>query len=229
MATTPTPSPTVGAASAVGGLLDAYASSQYQRAAAIQQQTAYLVQARDTMAMAQVRADMDSTYAAVQMGRTLQRAEADSRNWKIAGNTLLKNMRQTNAAIRARAAASGVVLGEGSIQQVMDQNVAATLRDVAVTDLNALTAQVMGFEDATGLIQSTELQNTLNLFQAQRGAGQLTGAATSARATGGMLANQTLVRGVSNFIKADPFAGGGAEPAPYSLDSFYSGHGTSGD
>jgi hypothetical protein len=193
-------------------MLDAYAASEMQRAQAIQQQTAYLVQARDTMAIAEVRADLDETYAAVQSGRMLQKAETEARNWQIAGNTLLRNMRQTNAAIRARAAASGVVVGEGSIQQVVDQNVAASMRDVAVADLNALTARVLGFQDVSALLESTGLQNTLNQFQAQRQAGQYNQAASSARQTGSMLANFTLARGVSNFVKTDPFAGMGAKP-----------------
>lgn len=201
-----TPNPTLGAAMAVGGLLDAYASSQMQRASAINQQTAYMVQARDSMALAEVRADLDETYSAVQAGRILQKAESDARNWQIAGNTLLRNMRQTNAALRARAAASGVALGAGSIEAVQRENVAATMRDVDVAELNAMSARVLGFEDASALLQSTELQNTLNLFQAQRQAGQYGQAAGAARRTGGMLANFTLARGVMNLAKADPFS-----------------------
>lgn len=207
MATTPT----LGQAQAIGGLLDAYASSEMQRTAAIQQQTAYLLQARDTLAVAEVRADLDQTYAAVQTGRLLQKAETEARNWQIAGNTLLRNMRQTNAALRARAAASGVALGSGSIDAVQAQNVAATMRDVSVADLNALTAKVLGFDDAMGLLQSTELQSTLNLFQAQRQSGQYGQAAGAARQAGGMLAGFTLARGAQNFAKADPFSGMGTK------------------
>ena len=103
--------PRLGQAQAIAGALNSYASSEMQRASAIQQQTGYLLQARDTLAIAEVRADFDETYAAVQTGRLLQKAETESRNWQIAGNTLLRNMRQTNAALRARAAASGVALG----------------------------------------------------------------------------------------------------------------------
>lgn len=198
---------TLGQAQAVGGLLDAYASSEMQRAQAIQQQTGYLLQARDTLAVAEVRADLDETYAAVQTGRMLQKAETDARNWQIAGNTLLRNMRQTNAALRARAAASGVALGAGSIEAVQRENVAATMRDVDVAELNAMSARVLGFEDASALLQSTELQNTLNLFQAERQAGQYGQAAGAARRAGGMLANFTLARGVMNLAKADPFSG----------------------
>ena len=208
MAITP---PTLGQAQAVGGILEAYAASEMQRASAIQQQTGYLLQARDTLAIAEVRADFDETYAAVQTGRLLQKAETESRNWQIAGNTLLRNMRQTNAALRARAAASGVALGSGSIDAVQAQNVAATMRDVDVTQLNALTAKVLGFDDAMGLLQSTELQSTLNLFQAQRQAGQYGQAAGAARQAGGMLAGFTLARGAQNFAKADPFSGMGTK------------------
>jgi len=197
----------MGQATAVAGLLDSYAASQMQQTAAIQQQTAYMVQARDTLALAEVRADMDEQYAAVQSGRMLQKAETEARNWQIAGNTLLRNMRKTNAAMRARAAASGVALGSGSIEGVQLENVAATMRDLGVADLNALTARVLGFEDANALIQSTELQNTLNLFAAQRGAGQLETAASAARRTGGMLSTFTLTRGLTNLVKADPFSG----------------------
>lgn len=208
MAITP---PTLGQAQAVGGLLDAYASSEMQKTAAIQQQTAYLLQARDTLAVAEVRADLDETYAAVQAGRILQKAETESRNWQIAGNTLLRNMRQTNAALRARAAASGVALGSGSIESVQRENVAATMRDVGVTDLNALTAKVLGFDDAMGLLQSTQLQSTLNLYQAQRQSGQYNQAAGAARKAGGMLSGFTLARGLANFAKADPFSGMGTK------------------
>jgi hypothetical protein len=199
---------TLGQAQSFGGLLESYAASEYQRAQGIQQQTAYLLQARDSLAIADVRADLDQTYAEVQAGRMLQKAETDARNWQIAGNTLLRNMRQTNAAIRARAAASGVALGPGSIEAVQRENVAATMRDVSVADLNALSARVLGFEDASALLQSTELQNTLNLFQAQRQAGQFQGAAGAARRAGGMLANITLARGATTFAgKAEPFTG----------------------
>jgi hypothetical protein len=41
------------------------------------------------------------------------------------------------------------------------------MRDVGISDLNALTARVLGFEDATAMLQSTEYQNTLNLYSAR--------------------------------------------------------------
>ena len=186
----------------VAGLIGAYGAAQAQMAQAINQQTAYLVQARDTLAVAEVRADMAETYAAVQAGRTLKRAEMEAQNYQIAGNTLLKNMRRANAAARARAAAAGVAFGEGSAAGIQRENVAATMRDVGIADLNALTARVLGFEDATAMLQSTEYQNYLNMFQAKRAAGGLESAAAITRRTGGLMAGATLTEGAGRFARA---------------------------
>jgi hypothetical protein len=193
---------TPGQMTAGAGLLDAYAASQAQQAQSINTQTSYLLQARDTLAVAEVRADMSEQYATIQAGRTIKRAEIEAQNYQIAGNTLLKNMRATNASVRARAAASGVVVGEGSNLGIQRENVAATMRDVGISDLNALTARVMGFEDASAMRQSTEYQNYLNTFTAQRQAGQYTQAASASRMTGGLLANATLAKAVPTFLKA---------------------------
>lgn len=192
-----TPGQTVG----IAGLIGAYGESQAQQASAINQQTSYLLQARDTLAVAEVRADMSEQYATIQAGRTIKKAEIEAQNYQIAGNSLLKNMRATNAAVRARAAASGVVLGEGSVQGVQRENVAATMRDVGIADLNALTARVLGFEDASAMLESTDYQNMLNLYSARGQAGQLSFAGSSARKTGGILANATLLRAGTEYLK----------------------------
>ena len=197
MATAVTPGQVVG----IAGVIGAYGESQAQKAAAINQQTSYLLQARDTLAVAEVRADMSEQYSTIQAGRTIKKAELEAQNYQIAGNSLLKNMRATNAAIRARAAASGVVLGEGSVQAVQRENVAATMRDVGISDLNALTARVLGFEDASAMLESTDYQNMLNLYSARSQAGQLTFAGSSARKTGGILANATLLRAGTEYLK----------------------------
>ena len=151
--------------------------------------------------MAEVRADMSEQYATIQAGRTIKKAEIEAQNYTIAGNTLLKNMRATNASIRARAASSGVVLGEGSVQAVQRENVAATMRDVGISDLNALTARVLGFEDASAMLQSTEYQNYLNMFTAQRQAGQFEQAGAAARKRGGILSTATLLKGGVEYLK----------------------------
>lgn len=190
-----------GQAMGVAGLIGAYGAAEAQKAAAINQQTSYLLQARDTLAVAEVRSDMAEQYATIQAGRTIKRAEIEAQNYTIAGNSLLKNMRATNAAMRARAAASGVVLGEGSVQAVQTENVAATMRDVGIADLNALTARVMGFEDATAMLQSTDMQNMLNLYSARSQADQLSFAGSAARRSGGILAGATLSQGAIQAYK----------------------------
>jgi hypothetical protein len=192
---------TSGQAVGAAGLIGAYGEAEAQKAAAINQQTSYLLQARDTLAVAEVRADMSEQYATIQAGRTIKKAEIEAQNYQIAGNALLKNMRATNAAVRARAAASGVVLGEGSVQAVQRENVAATMRDVGISDLNALTARVLGFEDASAMLESTDYQNMLNLYSARSQAGQLSFAGASARKTGGILANATLARAGVEYLK----------------------------
>lgn len=185
----------------VAGLISAYGQAEAQKAQGIQQQTAYLLQARDTLAVADVRAEMSEQYASIQAGRLLKKAEIEAQNYTIAGNTLLKNLRATNAAARARAAASGIAYDEGSVAAVREQNIAAAYRDVSVADLNALTARVLGFEDASAMLESTDIQNILNLYTAKRQAGQYTMAGANARSNAGLLANATLMQGAINFAK----------------------------
>jgi len=186
---------------AAAGFITAYGQSEAQKAAAINQQTGYMVQARDNLAIAGVRSDMDNQYAEIQAGRILKKAENEAMNYQIAGNSLLKNMRATNASMRARAAASGVVVGEGSYAAVARENVAATMRDVGIADLNALTAKVLGFEDASAMIQSTQYQTFLNNFFAQRQAGQYEMAASAARTQGNLLSSYTLLKGGMDLAK----------------------------
>ena len=195
MATTPTNALglTQGQTLGAAGVVNAYGQAQAQAAASINQQTGYLLQARDTLFLSGIRADMSEQYSAIQAGRTLKRAEMEAQNYTIAGNTLLKNMRATNASARARAAANGVVINEGSNLGIQNENVAATMRDVGIADLNALAARVLGFEDATAMIQSTGYQNTISRYSAKSQASQYEGAASAARSAGGLLANATLV------------------------------------
>lgn len=186
----------------IAGFISAYGQAQAQKAAAIQQQTGYLLQARNTLAVAQVRADFASQYAQIQAGRALVKADIEARNYQIAGNQLLKNLRKNNAALRARAAASGIAYGEGSALAVQTENVRNVMFDVNIAELNALTAQVMGFEDVAAMMQSTDMQNTLDLFAAGQQAGQYNIAADAARRTGGLLAGATLVQGAIDLGKA---------------------------
>jgi hypothetical protein len=76
------------------------------------------------------------------------------------------------------------------------------MRDVGIADLNALTARVMGFEDASAMMQSTDYQNTLNLYTARSQAGQLEFAGSSARKSAGILATATLTKSIAPAYKA---------------------------
>jgi hypothetical protein len=181
------------------GLLTAYASSEAKKAEAIGQQTSYLLQARNALEVANVRADLDAQYGAIQAGRLLQKAKTEEMNWKIAGNTLLRRERQSNAAVRARAAANGIDYGGGSALAIQQQNTQATLMDVGVADFNALAARVLGFEDASAMLESTEIQNIMNKYAAGAQAGQYTQAAAASKRTGGLMSTYTLGAGLVNF------------------------------
>jgi len=183
------------------GFINAYASGQASKAAAIQQQTGYLLQARNNLAIADVRADYNEQYAAIQAGRTLKKAEIEALNYKMAGNQLLRNLRQTNAAARARAAAGGVALGGGSIAAIQQQNVNATMTDVAVADFNALAARVFGFEDASAMMESQQIQSIMDRYAARTGAQQMEMAGTAGVRQAGLLSNARLLEGGINFAR----------------------------
>jgi hypothetical protein len=182
-----------GYATAGAAVLGAYASGQLGQAAAIQQETGMLLQARNNLAIAEVRADYSEQYAAIQSGRTLKRAEIEATNYKIAGNQLLRNLRSANASARARAAASGVQLGSGSIEAIQRENTAATLRDVQMADFNALSARVFGFEDASAMMESSQIQNILDMYAARAGSQQMELAGSAAVKNAGLLANAKLI------------------------------------
>lgn len=174
------------------GLLNAYSSTQATKAAAIWQQTSYLLQARNALAIAEIRGDYDEQYAMIQAGRTLKKAEIEATNYKMAGNQILKNVRNANSAARARAAANGVQLGSGSIEAVQRENTAAGLRDVAVSDLNALAAKVFGFEDASAMIESSQIQNIMNKYAAATNSQQMELAGSAGIKQAGLLSNAKL-------------------------------------
>ena len=176
-----------------GAVLSAYASGQLGQAAAIQQQTGALLQARDNLAIAEVRADYSEQYAAIQSGRTLKRADIEATNYKIAGNQLLRNLRSANASARARAAANGVQLGSGSIEAIQRENTAATLRDVDMADFNAMAARVFGFEDASAMLESNQIQNILDIYGAKGNLKQAEVGGAAGVKQAGLLANAQMV------------------------------------
>lgn len=183
------------------GLLTSIGSGLAQEASAINQQTGLMVNAINTLSIANVRADQEERYAAIQAGRLLKRADIESLNYKMAGNALLRNLERTNATARARAAANGVAFNEGSAAFVQDANTTATFRDVGVTDYNALMARVLGFEDASSMLTNAQIQAQITRSSAALQAGQYETAAKAARATGGLLATATITEGLSKFAK----------------------------
>jgi len=197
----------VGMAAPYANLALAEAQAQSKKAAAYYQQGLYEVQAIDTLRLAQIRTDQDQKYASIQAGRKLLQAEQQARNYQMAGNTLLRGMERTNAAVRARAAANGVAIGEGSAAGVQRANVTATYRDVGVTDLNALTARILGFEDAGAMVLAAKQQADLTMTAAETQAKQLRLAGDFAVRSGGLLSDATLLQGGLEFAKTvvNPF------------------------
>jgi|GEM_PF-991631 len=183
------------------GLASSITAAGAQEAASYYQQGLLQVQAADTMRLAQLRTDQDRKYAALQAGRKLKAAEMLSMNYQIQGNSLLRNMERANAAVRARAAANGVAYGEGSAMAVQAANVGATYRDVGVSDLNALTARIMGYEDASAMLLAAEQQANLTMEAAETQARQLELAGEFAVKSGGLLSGASLVSGLTNFAQ----------------------------
>jgi hypothetical protein len=198
----------VGAASPFAALALADATASRQQAAAYYQQGLYEVQASDTLRLAQIRADQDEKYAGIQAGRKLQQAEMQATNYTIAGNTLLRNMERANATVRARAAANGIAYNEGSAASVQVDNVTNTYRDVGITNLNALTARIMGYEDASAMVLAAKEQKELSMNAAETQAKQLRMAGDFAVKSGGILSGATMTNATLDFAKTvkNPFA-----------------------
>lgn len=197
----------INAASPYLALASAITSAGAQKTAAIYQQGLYEVQASDTLRLAQMRADQDQKYAAIQAGRRLLQADREALNFTIQGNTLLRGMERSNAAVRARAASNGIVYNEGSAAGVQATNVGATYRDVGMSDLNALTARIMGFEDASAMILAAKQQAELTMAAAEAQAKQLRLAGEYGVKSGGLLSNASLLQGGLNFFQTvrNPF------------------------
>ncbi len=198
----------INATSSITGLLYADAAASRQEAAAYYEQGLYQVQAADTLRLAQIRADQDRKYASIQAGRKLQAAQQTTLNYVMAGNGILRDLERTNAAARARAAASGVVYNEGSARAVQVANVGAAYRDIGVSDLNALTAKILGFEDASAMLLAGMEQADLTMNAAETSAKQLEMAGDFAVKSGGTMAGVTRQEGLLNFAKTytNPFA-----------------------
>jgi hypothetical protein len=194
-------------------LFTGIASSYAQKAQGFLQQAGYAAQAQSNLYLAGLRADKEIEYADIQFRRKQFQTQFEQINYKIAANSLLQNLRQTNAAVRARAAANGVAVGSGSAMGVQTQNVLDTYRDVGMIDLSALAARVFGMEDATNILKagadSAFYEREAAISNAKAA---LRGGAAAAQ-TGGLLANLELAKTGAAFAQTFPFQGFESAPA----------------
>jgi hypothetical protein len=116
-------------------------------------------------------------------------------------------LRRTNAAILARGYASGVVATQGSIAGVRGVNVREVYQDVGITDLNAMTARILGLEDATAMLKSSYDSAFYDRESAISNARTLQKTGDIAAKSGGLLANAQLMKSATDFAQTFPSKG----------------------
>lgn len=205
MAITASQASAITAGASVAGLFSGIAAGYAQKAQGFMQQAGYAAQAEANLRLAGLRADKEIEYADIQFRRKQFQTQMDQINYKIAANSLLDNLRKTNAAVRARAAANGVAIGSGSAMAVQTQNVLDTYRDVGLVDLSALAARVFGMEDATNILKAgydsafyEREAAVTNARTALRGGGY-------AAAAGGLLGGLSMGQAAVRFAETFPF------------------------
>lgn len=199
------------AGTSLTGLFTGIASSYAQKAQGFLQQAGYAAQAQSNLYLAGLRADKEIEYADIQFRRKQFQTQFEQINYKIAANSLLQNLRQTNAAVRARAAANGVAVGSGSAMAVQTQNVLDTYRDVGMVDLSALAAKVFGMEDATNILKAGYDSAFYEREAAIANANSALRGGAIAAQTGGLLANLELAQTGAKFATTFPFGAFGSE------------------
>lgn len=175
-------------------------SAGAQKASGIYQAGLYELQAIDTLALADIRATQTERTATIQAGRKLLQAKLEARNYQIQGNQILRNLRATNAAIRARAAANGISIGSGSAYDAQRRNQEDAFFDLSISDFNALTARVYGFEDAASMYLQGIRQGLYDKYAAETQARELRTAGKFTKKSGGLIANAQLVQTGANFL-----------------------------
>jgi hypothetical protein len=198
-----TPTQAMGMAAA-SGLIAGIGAAYSQQAAGYYQQAGSAVQAQEALRMAGLRADKAVEYGEAAFKRNLLKIEYDTLNYKIQANTLIKGLRQANAAALARGYASGVVATQGSIGGVRGANVREVYQDVGITDLNAMTARILGLEDATAMLKQSYDMAFYEREAAIANANTLRKAGGIARETGGLLAGAELMKATTGFAMNYP-------------------------
>jgi hypothetical protein len=195
------------AATSVAGLFSGVASSYAQKAQGFMQQAGYASQAQANLYLAGLRADKEIEYADIQFRRKMFQTQMDQINYKIAANSLLSDLRKTNAAVRARAAANGVAIGEGSALAVQTQNVLDTYRDVGIVDLSALAARIFGMEDSMNILKAGYDSAFYEREAAITNAKALLQGGGYAAKSGGLMSGVQLVQSGIKFAQTFPFQG----------------------
>jgi hypothetical protein len=192
-------------ATSVAGLFAGQASAYAQRASGFLQQAGYAAQAQENLRLAGLRADKEIEYADIQFRRKQFQTQMEQINYKIAANSLLQDLRKANAATRARAAANGVAIGEGSAMAVQTANVMDTYRDVGLLNLSALAARVFGMEDATNILKAGYDSAFYEREAAISNARAMTTAGTAAARQGGLLGGIQMAQTGIRFLQTFPF------------------------
>lgn len=195
---------TAGQLQAGAGLFNAIGASFASRAEGYLQQAGYAMQARQNLELAGLRADKAIEYADLEFKRKQFQTELQQINYKIQTNQLLSDLRKSNAAVRARAAANGMDLGSGIAMSVSTRNIMDTFRDVSFLSLSALTARVFGMEDATQVLRAGYDSAFYEREAALRGAQSAQQAGSIAAQRGGLLANAQLLEGGLKFAQTFP-------------------------
>jgi hypothetical protein len=199
---------TIGAGvTAAAGFITSIGSAYASQAQGYIQQAGYAAQAQENLRLSGLRADKSVEYAQIQFDRRQFQTGIEQLNYKVQANSLLNNLRTTNASVRARAAAAGLNPGGGSALAIQERNIRATYQDVGMTDLSALVARVFGMEDATNILRAG-YDNAFYLREAAiaNTEGMLS-AGGYATQTGGLLATAKLAEGALQFAKTVPTSG----------------------
>jgi hypothetical protein len=202
-----TPAVTAMGAYALSGLISGIGAAYSQQATGYYQQAGYAVQAQENLRMAGLRADKTVEYGEAAFQRNLLKIEYETLNYKIQANTQLNQLRRANATALARGYASGVVATQGSIAGIRGVNVREVYQDVGITDLNAMTARILGLEDATAMLKSSYDSAFYDREAAIVNARTLQRTGDIAVKSGGLLAGAQLAKSTTDFAMTFPSKG----------------------
>lgn len=191
-------------ASALAGLFSSASSAYATQAQGYLQQAGYAAQAQENLRLAGLRADKEIEYAQLAYDRRKFQTQISELNYKVQANSLLNNLRRTNSAARARAAAAGLDPGGGSALAVQEQNIRATYDDIGIVNLSALVARVFGMEDATNILRAGYDNAFYTREAAIANSESLLKAGGYATKTAGLLSTAKLTEGVVQFAKNIP-------------------------